>query len=452
MKIGGKYKNIAHIVAVNMGYGHERPAHSLRSFAYDEKIVIANDYDGIPKKDKKVWRESRVWYERISRFKKVPIIGGLVFSLLDEYQRIPNFYPRRDLSSPSLQVKQFYFLIHHRNWMLDLIKKLAKNPKPLITTFMAVAFAAEEYDYPNDIYLIVTDSDMSRAWVPLNPKKTRIKYFAPTGRVAERLRLYGVPKKNIILTGFPLPQNAIGGVDSKLVLDDLKRRICNLDPNGIFISHTGQALNAYLGSKYCESLKKKKKIPLQLGFAVGGAGAQRELGIVIAKSLRQRIKKGEVILHLIAGSRIGVNNYFVSELTRIGLGNSYKEGRIKILFMENREEYFDAFSELVRELDILWTKPSELSFYTGLGLPIIMSETIGSQEDFNAKWLMQVGGGIYQLNPKYANEWLFDWIDSGALARMAWNGFIEAPTHGSYRIADVIIGKKDSIQSLPLVV
>ena len=49
------------------------------------------------------------------------------------------------------------------------------------------------------------------------------------------------------------------------------------------------------------------------------------------------------------------------------------------------DEYFNTFNETLRETDILWTKPSELSFYAGLGIPIIIAPTIGSLEDFNKK-------------------------------------------------------------------
>ena len=38
------------------------------------------------------------------------------------------------------------------------------------------------------------------------------------------------------------------------------------------------------------------------------------------------------------------------------------------------------------------------------------------------------------------------------MARMAWNGFIEAPTHGAYRIEQVITGMKVELEQLPLIV
>jgi hypothetical protein len=192
---------------------------------------------------------------------------------------------------------------------------------------------------------------------------------------------------------------------------------------------------------------------VHVAFAIGGAGAQREIGIDIAKSLHAEIKRGRIELTLIAGTRPEVKQYFETELKALGLGAALKKNQhLHILFEEVRASYFDASTALMNDIDLLWTKPSELSFYTGLGIPIIIAPTVGSQEDYNHKWLEQVGGGLDQLNAKYTNEWLFDWIDSGALARKAWTGYSEAPTHGTYRIEDLIHGRPNTIHQLPLVV
>ncbi len=106
----------------------------------------------------------------------------------------------------------------------------------------------------------------------------------------------------------------------------------------------------------------------------------------------------------------------------------------------------------LRTTDTLWTKPSELSFYCGLGLPIVMAPPIGSQEVFNRMWLETVGAGTMQFDPRYADEWLFDWVRSGGLARFAWNGYIEAPTHGTYRIENIVTGANTELEPLPLIV
>lgn len=452
MRGKGGEKGIAHIVAVNMGYGHERPANVLRSLADGSRVIIANDYPSIPSQDKELWETSRVWYERISRFRHVPLVGPAVFGLMDELQRVPEFYPRRDLSKPSLQLRELYALIRGRNWIRHLIDDLAGNPLPLVCTFFTPAFAAEEFGYPGDIYLVVTDADMSRAWAPLAPKRSRIKYFAPTGRVAERLQLYGVRKEQIYLTGFPLPTEAIGGEDAPIVRQDLSRRLCNLDPQGVFATHASQMLQATLGSATCSAIAGKRRTPITVTFAVGGAGAQRELAMQVVGSLRNDIKRGRIRFNLVAGTRREVADYFREELMKLGLADAMRKNNVRVVMAASREQYFSSFTTLMRETDILWTKPSELSFYAGLGLPIIMAPTVGSQEDFNRRWLQQVGAGTDQLDPRYANEWLFDWIEGGVLARMAWNGYVEAPTHGAYRIEDILRGRPNTMHPLPLIV
>ena len=379
----------------------------------------------------------------------MPVVGKAVFGVMDELQRIPSFYPRRDLSNPSLQLNQIYALIRKRHWVRHLIEQLAQNPVPLVCTFFTPAFAAEEFGYPNDIYLLVTDSDMSRSWVAKDPKRSRIKYFAPTGRVAERLKLYGVPEKNIYLTGFPLPAESIGGLKSPVLMKNLARRLCNLDPEAVFLNQMHETLSSAFGKTFCAKPEKHRTNIIKLAFAVGGAGAQREIGAEVLKSLASHIKRKKIELTLIAGNRPEVRRYFDEQirLARLKPGSG-----VHVLYEEDRAAYFDAFTEFMNEIDILWTKPSELSFYTGLGIPMILAPTVGSQEDFNHKWLEQVGGGIDQLDPRHTGEWLFDWIRSGALAKKAWNGYIEAPTHGAYRIESILRGKAGEIHKLPLIV
>jgi hypothetical protein len=114
---------------------------------------------------------------------------------------------------------------------------------------------------------------------------------------------------------------------------------------------------------------------------------------------------------------------------------------VDILYKKTKTEYFTAFNKILRNTDILWTKPSELSFYTALGLPIIMAPSVGSQEDFNRIWLKTIGGGISQDDPRYTDEWLFDWIKNGWLARAALNGFSNAEIMGTYEIENLLFHK-----------
>lgn len=437
----------AYIVSVNMGYGHERAAYGLRDLARGG-IITANAYPGIPEKDRRLWGESRRLYELVSRLKPIPMVGDAMFEVMDRMQRIAPFYPRRDLSSPSLQTRQTYYFIERLGLCKHLIEKLSAKPLPLICTFFIPAFAAEMYDYPGDIYLLVCDADMSRAWVSRDPQKSRIKYFAPNGRVVERLKLYGVPEKNIYLTGFPLPKELIGGPESTIIKKDLVSRLCNLDPNGIFMNKYSRTLEMYLGPGTCPM---RSSHPLTLTFAIGGAGAQKRLALDVLRSLIKPIKEGRIRMRLVPGTNLSLADEFQEEIKALSLQRHLGTG-VCIDAFSDRPSYFIEFSKILRKTDILWTKPSELSFYTGAGIPIIMAPSIGSQEQFNRVWLKSVGGGVTQNDPRYTNEWLFDWIASGGLARIAWNGYIEAPTHGSYRIESIITGEEIVLEKLPLIV
>lgn len=439
------HKN-AWIVSVNMGYGHERAAFGLEDLAYGD-IITANAYPGIPASDRKTWTQTRKAYEAVSRMKSVPLIGDAIFDVMDHFQQIPSFYPRRDLSRSTIALGIQYQQIRH-GLLRHLVEKLSKKRLPFVSTFPMPAFAAEEHGYPGDIYIVTCDADVSRAWAPLDPKKSRIKYFASNGRVVERLKLYGVREESIYLTGFPLPKSNVGGTDGEIVKKDLSERICNLDPNGIFIQKYARTLQAELGPSLC---KFKSSHPLTLTFSVGGAGAQQMLGVDIMKSIRTHLLQRKIRLNLEAGTRENVAKTYLLHAKKLGLGKMIGSF-LNIHWYDDRPTYFRSFAKTLRTTDILWTKPSELSFYTGLGIPIIMAPTVGSQEDFNKVWLQTVNGGTEQLDTRFTGEWLFDWINSGGLARFAWSGYIEAPTHGAYRIESILTGEKTPLAELPLIV
>src|SRR3989344_7961896 len=73
----------AWVVAVDMGYGHQRTAHPLRDIAPGRAVINANSYDGIPGTDRKIWHTTRALYEFISRFRRIPIVGVFLFLFLD---------------------------------------------------------------------------------------------------------------------------------------------------------------------------------------------------------------------------------------------------------------------------------------------------------------------------------------------------------------------------------
>ncbi len=421
----------AWIVSVNMGYGHQRTAFPLRDFAQGGEIINANDYVGIISKDRKVWENSRRFYEFISRFKRMPLIGDFAFSLYNKFQEIPSYYPYRDLSRPNLSIKQMYRLVR-KGWGKHFISQLGQKKIPFITTFFIPAFMAEVFNYPGEIYCVICDADISRAWASLDPSKSRIRYFAPNSWVANRLKLYGVRTENIFLTGYPLPLENIGTNKLEILKSDLKMRLCNLDPKRLYFEDYESLITKQIGK-----LPKESDHKLTLMFSIGGAGAQIEIVMNYLKSLEKKIKGEEMNIVFSAGIRREIKNCFERGVTNLGLGKNLGKN-IQIVFAEDIWSYFTQFNQKLRQADLLWTKPSELSFYSGLGIPLIMAPSIGSQEDYNRKWLLGVGSAIAQENPKYANQWLFDYLDSGRFAKAALRGFMEINNLGVYNIKNVV--------------
>lgn len=430
-----KITNKAWVVGVNMGYGHQRTAYPLKGLAYKSQVINANDYIGIPKQDKKIWEESRKFYEAISKFKRIPVMGKVAFSVYDRcFQQIIDFYPQKDLSRSPFLTNQTYGLIK-KGWGRDFVNKLAKTPLPLVTTFFIPAFMAEEFDYPEEIYLVVCDADISRQWAAQNPLNSRINYCAPNNRVVERLKLYGVPKRRIFLTGYPLPQKNISskiGIcqNAEIVQADLARRLVNLDPNGVYFAKYKDLIGDTVGK-----LPKAAGQPLTIMFSAGGAGAQSEIGLDAARQLAPNIIAGKVKLILSVGTNVRLKKLYETYARKLRLTGC---PQLEIIFEKKIINYFERFNRSLRKTDVLWTKPSELSFYSALGLPIIVAPPIGSQEDFNKSWLLKSGFGIEQGDLRCIGQWLDDWLDNGYLAEAAMEGFIEGEKMGVCNIRNLV--------------
>ena len=121
-----RYKK-AWVVAVDMGYGHQRAAWPLLDIAQDGKVISANNYPGIPLSDRKIWRNTRRLYDLISKFKQVPFVGDIAFGIFDRFQNIKDFYVVNKNVKPTLQLQQIYKLFSDKKWGRHLIEELSKN-------------------------------------------------------------------------------------------------------------------------------------------------------------------------------------------------------------------------------------------------------------------------------------------------------------------------------------
>ncbi len=421
------------LVSVDMGYGHQRAAYPLKDIAYG-RIITANSDKNISRAEQATWQRLKTLYENVSRMRTLPVIGGLLWKAYDSFQSISPYYPFRDLSKPNLGALSLHKLIK-KGFMQGIVDYTKKLRMPYVATFYAPALAAA-YAHVKEVYCVVTDTDINRAWVPVDPDKNKLYYLTPSRESTKRLMAYGVPEERIFFTGFPLPKENLGS-NLEILKRDVGNRLPNLDPNRVFLNRYHDTLKKHLGGH----LRPHSNHPLTITYAVGGAGAQKEIGYLIMKSLRDKILGHKIKVNLIAGTRLDVELYFEELVRKLNLQKELGH-HLFILFTLDKKHHFKAFNEILHTTDILWTKPSELVFYTGLGLPIIMSPPLGAHEVMNQKWLMRMGSGLQQENPVYTSEWLFDWLERGILAEAAWEGFTEAPRYGTYNIEKVVFSKE----------
>ncbi len=429
-----KKPDLARIVAVHMGLGHLRAAFPLRALSEKEIIVWGSRHYAAPG-EKKYWRAIRKTYYFLSRVGSYPVVGKLALKIILAIQKIPPLYPRKDLSSPNLAVKFLSFLMRRAGLCRSLPEHLSDN-LPVIHTFYATAIALDMISArepkPRDNYLLICDADINRVWVPEKPDQSRIKYLVPCTQVKRRLLSYGVRPENIFMTGFPLPTENIGTEKGLEVLKiDLLARLRRLDPGGKFFAYHSHSVSHLLGfKKWPETADSNFTIM----FAIGGAGAQTEIVRRVLKSLHHSLQSGQVRLLLSCGVQRPVLEKTVKFINQEGLWSQI-DRNIHLIFNEDVFEYFEQFNRWLRQTDVLWTKPSELSFYCALGLPILMADPIGPQEELNKRWLMEIHAGLLPPGPpEYCSEWLADLRENGRLAEAAWDGFLKSRKLGTYKI------------------
>lgn len=433
----------AWVVTANMGLGHQRAAHTLSHLA-EGGVLTAGTPETTDEDEVRFWRRLTWSYEVLSRTKGIPIVGGPLFGALDRLLHIPPFYPLRDLSHPSPN----NYLVEHliRSGLgRTLLQRLRTRALPLISTFYVPCLVAD-HAHPDRVYCVICDADLNRVWVASNAKQSRIQYLAPCGRVMRRLRQYGVPDERIFITGFTLPRDNIGGPGMETLRADLMARLGRLDPRGRFTNIYGATVRELLGDRPEPSGGNGR---VTVTFAVGGAGAQVEIGLMLAQGLKQGVLNRRFRLVLVAGVNPVVERVFREFVIRIGLGPEIDDG-VLIVREDNRPAYFDRFNALMRETDLLWTKPSELSFYSALGIPIVMAPPIGSQESKNQRWLVDKGCAVPQYTPRLAFEWLTDMLNDGVFAEKALSGFIKNRKLGVFKIEEVLQTGTMSRETHPL--
>ena len=418
------------VAAVEMGYGHVRAARSLAD-ALGEPVVYADRPPLTGPSEDRLWRRVRATYETTSRLSQLPVLGAPLRWALDEATAIPHLHPFRDLSAPTRAVHALHRLVE-RDLGRGLVEELRRTGRPLLTTFYSPAILADCAGV-GEVWCVVTDTDVNRIWAPLAAQRTRIRYLVPTPRAARRLVQYGVPPERVTCTGFPLPDELVGGPNLGALRRNLAARLVRLDPARAFQREHREELAHFLGPLP----DGEDARPPLLTFAVGGAGAQAGLARAFLPSLRRHVESGRLRLALVAGTKPSVKQTFEEALRRAGLSGALGNG-VEILFAAGVDEYLDRMNALLAETDVLWTKPSEMSFYAALGLPLVLGVPVGVHERANRRWVRESGAGVKQRDPRFAGEWLADMLDDGVFAAAAWAGYTRLPKFGLYRILELV--------------
>jgi hypothetical protein len=399
--------------------------------ALETEILQVDKPPLVAPEELRLWRASRRFYEITSRASQIPVAGAPLRALLDSLTSIPHLHPQRDLSTPNFQVRSLQRLIE-KGLGRGLVDFLKSTGAPLLTTFFAPAISADHCGCER-VYCVVTDVDINRTWVPLRPERTKIVYLTPSYRAVHRMRAYGVPRDQIEFTGFPLPHELVGGPDLITLRKNLVGRLVRLDRKRVFRGQARGEIHHFLG----ELPEDQEGKPPLLTFSVGGAGAQADLARPLLKGLRPMIEEDRLRISLVAGVRGEIAARFREWVKEAGLEDRLGQG-VDVFLAASLDEYFPRFNELLAETDILWTKPSEMTFFSALGLPLVLSDPVGVHERYNRRWAIENGPGLKQRDPLHAEYWMREWLNEGTLAAAAWYGFLRMPKFGLYQILEAV--------------
>jgi UDP-N-acetylglucosamine:LPS N-acetylglucosamine transferase len=390
------------LVSVNMGYGHLRAAYALAD-ALEVPVQRADEAPLASPAEVRLWRAARAGYEGLSRLSQRRAVGRPLSHLLQKITEIQPRGPHRTSRLPRRTVRFLERRIAH-GFGGGLCRHLEATGAPLVTTFYAPALAADLFTSA-PVFCVVTDNDVHPVWAPADGTASRIRYLVPAPETAARLASYGVRAENISVTGFPLPRSLADSAEAHL-----EARLGRLEGRGE---------------------------PPLVTFAVGGAGAQSERARQLLGAVAGPLRRGEVRLALVAGLRPKLARAFRRWAAAVGVDGA--GGSLTIVEAETFAALYERFNDVLGRTDVLWTKPSELSFYAALGLPLILDDPVGDHERANARWVLQAGAGVVRPEASDFGSEILKWLGDGTLASCARSAFARLPRGGAPAISEAVL-------------
>jgi hypothetical protein len=389
-----------------MGLGHDRTIRPFLDRAMDDKVVsIGGD-------------ELSSWFERaflgtttrvynfVSRHEDQSRLGHAMFHLYDGFQRFPDYAPGVDLSKPTVNSRRIDRMLA-AGFGNRPFQEICRRPAPILSSFYLATQEALRYtELP--VYGLICDVEFNRVWLPTKPKHPRLFHLVPTQRTADRMVATGAIPEHIHVTGYPLPVENTG-MDGSVLRADVAARIARLTK----------------GSGATRTLL----------FCIGGAGAQVSTAFDLLRQLAPKIREGKYRFLVSCGNNAFVASAVEREYARLRLPSSYTG----IVCGKDKSAYFQVFNQTLRTTDLLVTKPSELVFYCGLGLPLLLTSPLGHQETKNSDWILGIGAGEYIDRHRF-DAYLEDGIASGRFVDRMERGLSTDNAGAVGRILEIVHG------------
>jgi hypothetical protein len=159
-------------------------------------------------------------------------------------------------------------------------------------------------------------------------------------------------------------------------------------------------------------LRLKENKPLRILIPVGGAGAGKEIFKAMIEYLLPYIKDKKVQLYLNFGDHLNVWEYLKSQIKELdGLTNKCFDVYKKFQKMVNHIDMFDqgiyaiyhknifeavySTNLMMRSMDLIATKPSELAYYP---IPKFFIKRVGGHEAYGAIHSSEIGDGTFECD------------------------------------------------------
>ena len=418
------------LVSVDMGYGHLRAAWPLAE-ALGCPVLELDRPPLATAEESRRWQRTRAGYELISRASQLPLVGRTFRWIVDALTDVPSLHGRRSHAAPTAAVTALERM-YDSGLGATLAAHLKRHRLTLLTTFYAPAIVADLAGLER-IVCVVTDADCNRVWAPRDARSTRIHYCAPSERVRRRLLAIGVPAGRVHLTGFPLPASLTGGPTSSCCAGAWRGGSPGSIPRGCSAPRCATS---------CGTSSATSPMPRPTGrrCSPSRSAAPARSSSWRAPSCRRshpRSRAARCAWRWSPAPAVPSPTSCARRSPAAALRSGWAPAS-RCSCEPDFATYYGAFCELMERTDILWTKPSEMTFYGALGIPLVLSAPIGSHERFNRRWARERGAGLKQNDPRHAREWLAEWLEDGVLAAAAWSGYLRLPKFGTQRVLEVV--------------